>query len=159
MFRKVVLATTAALGLGALCFGASGASAAAISPGSPLPVLEGAQLGHVEQVATKKQIRRWRYNQRRHGNRFRARRGGFNYYYGGYYYARPWWTYDNDPGFSISIGVPGIAVGVPGFYASGGGGWDAHVRWCLNHYRTYNPRNNTYAGFDGYRRRCRSPFG
>lgn len=156
MFRKVVLATTAALGLGALCFSASGASAAAISPGSPLPVLEGTQMSNVQEVATKRQIRRWRYNQRRHGNRYRARRGHYVHFYNGYYYARPWWTYRNDPGFFLSIGVPGIAVGVPG-YAVGGG--NAHVRWCLNHYRTYNPRTNTYAAFDGYRRRCRSPFG
>lgn len=156
MFRKVVLATTAALGFGALALGASGASAAMLSPGSSLPALEGQQLSGIQEVATNRQIRRWRYNQRRHGVRYSYRRGPYVHYYGGYYYARPWWTYDNDPGFSISIGIPALVVGSSHYH---GGGWNAHVRWCLNRYRTYNPRTNTYAAFDGYRRRCNSPYG
>jgi hypothetical protein len=31
---------------------------------------------------------------------------------------------------------------------------DAHVRWCLDHYRTYDPRTNTFIGIDGYRHAC-----
>ncbi|WP_210245724.1 BA14K family protein [Ciceribacter naphthalenivorans] len=34
----------------------------------------------------------------------------------------------------------------------------AHVRWCMNRYRSYNPRTNTYLGFDGRYHRCRSPY-
>jgi hypothetical protein len=41
-------------------------------------------------------------------------------------------------------------------YVSVGG--SRHVRWCLNHYRTYDPRSNTFIGYDGYRHRCRSPY-
>lgn len=33
-----------------------------------------------------------------------------------------------------------------------------HVRWCLDRYRTYNPRTNTFRGYDGYLHRCRSPY-
>lgn len=30
----------------------------------------------------------------------------------------------------------------------------SHVRWCLDHYRTYNPRTNSFIGSDGYRHAC-----
>lgn len=33
------------------------------------------------------------YDRRRHGPRYRDRRPGFNYYFGGYYYAVPWWSF------------------------------------------------------------------
>jgi hypothetical protein len=33
-----------------------------------------------------------------------------------------------------------------------------HVRYCLDRYRTYSPRSNTFIGYDGYRHRCRSPY-
>ena len=33
-----------------------------------------------------------------------------------------------------------------------------HVRYCLNRYRTYNMRTNTFRGYDGYLHRCRSPY-
>ena len=41
---------------------------------------------------------RWVYVPGRHGPRYAFRRPGFGYYYGGYWYARPWWT--------IDVGVP-----------------------------------------------------
>ncbi|WP_417681331.1 BA14K family protein [Roseibium sp.] len=34
----------------------------------------------------------------------------------------------------------------------------AHVRWCLNRYRSYNPRTDQYLGYDGYYHYCRSPY-
>src|SRR5438105_13902830 len=39
----------------------------------------------------------WRYSAR-YGPRYGYRRPGYGYYYGGYWYARPWWT--------IDVGVP-----------------------------------------------------
>jgi len=42
---------------------------------------------------------RWRYTAR-YGPRYRYRRAGYGYYYGGYWYARPWWA--------IGVGVPGV---------------------------------------------------
>jgi hypothetical protein len=33
----------------------------------------------------------WVYSSHRHGARYRHKHGTFVYYYGGYYYARPWW--------------------------------------------------------------------
>ncbi|CAN5142064.1 hypothetical protein BH10PSE7_BH10PSE7_39370 [soil metagenome] len=161
MFRKLVLATTAALALGTmgLMSAGSASAASAINPGSPLPVLADYQSSNIQQVATNRQKRLWKYNQRRHGNRFRHRNGRFNHFYGGYYYERPWWNLGN--GVSITLGAPGFYAPRPVYYprpvyrVSG----DAHVRWCFNHYRTYNPNNNTFAAYDGYRRRCISPYG
>ena len=40
-----------------------------------------------------------------------------------------------------------------------GGYPPAHIQWCLNRYRTYNPATNLYLGFDGRYHVCRSPFG
>jgi len=34
----------------------------------------------------------------------------------------------------------------------------AHVNWCLNRYRSYNPRTDQYLGYDGYYHYCRSPY-
>jgi hypothetical protein len=33
--------------------------------------------------------------------------------------------------------------------------WDSHVARCLARYRSYDPRSDTYLGYDGYERRCR----
>lgn len=35
----------------------------------------------------------------------------------------------------------------PPAYSSG-------VAWCIQHYRSYDPRTETYLGYDGYRHRC-----
>ncbi len=88
----------------------------------------------------RKKYGHWRYDSHRHGHRYLQRRSGYGYYYGGYWYRRPWWT---------------LTVPVPVVPYSGG---SAHVRWCLNHYRSYNPRTDMFLGYDGYHHRCRSPY-
>ncbi|WP_373504128.1 BA14K family protein [Aestuariivirga sp.] len=79
-----------------------------------------------------------RYNWRNHGPRYAYRYPGYNYFYGGFWYASPWWNY-----------------GYANDYYDGG---DAHVAWCLNRYRSYDPRTDTFMGYDGRRRYCRSPY-
>jgi hypothetical protein len=37
-------------------------------------------------------------------------------------------------------------------------GYNAHVRWCLNRYASYNPRTDTFLSYDGYYKRCNSPY-
>ena len=37
-------------------------------------------------------------------------------------------------------------------------GYNRHVRWCLNRYRSYEPASNTFVDYDGNVRRCNSPF-
>ncbi len=83
------------------------------------------------------------YDARRHGSRYRHAAPGFGYYYDGYYYGSPWWI---GPSLGITVTVPQVPVG------------SAHVRWCLDHFRTYDVASDTYLGFDGYRHRCNSPF-
>ncbi len=39
------------------------------------------------------------------------------------------------------------------------GAGDAHVAWCLDRYRSYEPSSNTYQPYDAPRRACESPFG
>ena len=38
------------------------------------------------------------------------------------------------------------------------GGGSAHVEWCREHYRTYNPQTNTYFAGGGVARTCNSPY-
>ncbi len=54
-----------------------------------------------------------------------------------------------------------------GGYGHGWGGYGhyvepyrgrAHVDWCLNRYRSYNPSTDTFRGYDGYDHRCISPY-
>lgn len=33
-----------------------------------------------------------------------------------------------------------------------------HVRWCMDRYRSYDPRSNSFIGRDGREYRCRSPW-
>lgn len=85
---------------------------------------------------------RHRYDRRRHGTRYRNRRSGHRHYYRGHWYASPWWI----------LGT-GLAIGAGAAAASG-----SHVDWCLNRYRSYNVRTDTYRGYDGYDHRCNSPY-
>lgn len=39
-----------------------------------------------------------------------------------------------------------------------GGGRSAHVRWCMNRYRTYDPYTNRYHAGGGVYRLCYSPY-
>lgn len=38
------------------------------------------------------------------------------------------------------------------------GGYNRHVRWCLNRYRTYNPATNRFHAGGGVYPVCRSPW-
>jgi BA14K-like protein len=75
---------------------------------------------------------------RRH-KRFRHKRGRFVHFFNGWWYDEPWWSYDT--------AYVGADYG------------DAHVQWCINHYRSYNPDNNTFVSYGGEIRECVSPYG
>ena len=34
----------------------------------------------------------------------------------------------------------------------------AHVNWCYSNYRTYDVRSNTFKDYDGYLKKCYSPY-
>jgi hypothetical protein len=43
--------------------------------------------------------KRWSWNRHHHGKRYRYKRPGFAYYYGGYWYPRPYWR--SEPGIYL----------------------------------------------------------
>src|SRR5438128_11670691 len=69
--------------------------AAAITPAGYIPVAKSSS--YVQPAA-------WVYVPGKHGARYRARRPGFTYFYGGYWYSRPWWT----------VGIGPVVVAPPG---------------------------------------------
>ena len=100
---------------------------------------------------------RRRYDRRLHGERYRNPRGAYRYRYtDGYYYANPWWT------LGLGLGLGGVIAPEPVRphrvrpVAPRSAG--AHVDWCFDRYRSYTARTDTFTGYDGVVRRCRSPY-
>ena len=92
----------------------------------------------------KRAARRYAYNRSRHGPRYRSRQRHNRHYYDGFWYAVPFWLGALAAG-SYDDGEPYRADG-------------AHVDWCLDTYRSYNRRTDTYRGYDGYDHLCISPY-
>ena len=98
-----------------------------------------------------------RYNHYRYGYRCNGWNHNCRHYHNGYWYQNPWWTYP-------VIGA-GIALGTGAYYyddydrapVAGYGG--RHMRWCYNHYRSYNARTNSWVAYSGRVRQCISPYG
>jgi hypothetical protein len=149
--RKFVFSGVAAglIGGAMLLSGTSPASAATL----PSPALTApGDTAMVEEVQRRRGDRVHRYDRSRHGPRYRTVRPGYRHYYGGYYYSSPWW---HGPGFGFGITVPGFSFGLT---APGVGLPAAHVQWCMNRYRTYDPATDTYIPRVGQRARCSSPY-
>ena len=99
---------------------------------------------------------RYAYNQRWHGDRYRYRHGGYRHYHNGWYYNSPWWVAGPIIGGAL-IG----AYAAPRVYENDNYDNDygnGHVQYCLDRYRSYDPRSNTFLGYDGYRHECNSPY-
>ena len=97
--RIAVMSTIAFLGAVSLEFLVSPAGA-----GMPIPKEPSVQLQDNIQLA-----RRWVYVPSKHGKRYAYRRNGYHYHYGGWWYARPWWTF---PVYSYA--PYGYGYGYPG---------------------------------------------
>lgn len=92
----------------------------------------------------------WRYS----GVRCDGQSARCNYYHNGFWYQTPWWA--------MPMAGAGIAIGAAGFefengYQGVAGG--RHERWCMDRYRSYNPRTNAWVSFGGDYNQCISPFG
>jgi hypothetical protein len=147
--RNVRISAVAAslIGGAMLLFAPASASATAL-PG--LAVAAPADTTVVEEVRKHRRHHRRerRYDRHRHGHRYRHRRPGFDFHYGGYYYASPWWV---GPGIGIGVTVPVYPV-APTLHLP-----PAHVQWCMR-YRTYDPATDTFYPEIGVRARCNSPY-
>lgn len=147
-FNLVILG--AALGFGALALTGDGASAAALQPFQPLAAGQQnvANDGMIQLAASKKDRRmRSEWNSRRDGRRCNSRFGNCRHFHRGYYYETPWWT------------LPLIVGGLAAQNNYDGGGYGSrHVEWCLDRYRSYNPRTNTWLSYSGNVNQCNSPY-
>ena len=92
-----------------------------------------------------------RYDRPRHGMRCGSWSNRCRYRHGGYYYENPWWLL---PAFGV-----GVAIGSAGAGYGYDGYGSRHVEWCLDRYRSYNPRYNTWVSYSGRVRQCISPYG
>ena len=95
------------------------------------------------------------YNRFGYGNRCGSWSNNCRYRHGGYYYQNPWWL------VGAGIAISGAYAYNDGYYGGRayGGYRNNHVSWCLNRYRSYNPRSNTWVSYSGYVRQCISPYG
>jgi hypothetical protein len=107
--NRVLIAATAAM-LGAFAFAAVaptatsataiGNSSISLMPDSNLQLIDTKKKDKKEtnKKVVKKKV--WVYDAGKHGKRYKYKNGPYVYYYGGYYYTRPWWT----------VAVPGVSV-------------------------------------------------
>lgn len=148
MKYKPLALAAAALTAGFLSFG--GAQAATVMTANTAPAATTAPMqdGNIQLAA-----HRWY----RHGGDWGHRHGGSGVYlglglplFGGYgddYY--------DDYGYGYGYG-PYRGYYAPRAYVTPSGG--SHVRWCMSRYRSYDPRSNTFMGYDGDRHQCVSPY-
>jgi hypothetical protein len=106
MLKSRLAAGTIVSLLSAFGLGLLGSTAHALTPiGSRIEV---GQPTGIQKVARVVRVGRrgWVYR-RAYGPRYRFRRAGFGYYYGGWWYPRPWWTVG--PGYGPYWG-PGLGI-------------------------------------------------
>jgi hypothetical protein len=104
------------------------------------------QLRRDRRINRRRSYYRWR---NRDYPRYRYRYGRYRHHRDGYWYATPWWLLTIP--FAAAAGA--AAVASPGYY-----GGSAHVRWCSDRYRSYDPRSNTWVGYSGRVYQCNSPY-
>jgi hypothetical protein len=85
MLRKTVAAVALAAFAGVAGLEYASVPASAAMPYAPAPIVS--DNPNIQTVAT------WVYVKGKHGNRYVKKRKGYGYYYGGYWYAKPWWKY------------------------------------------------------------------
>ena len=152
----------AALGFGTMALTGGGASAAALLPLSPLASSQQAVAsdGIIQVAQGDNMDRRMRHdwNRNRDGKRCSRRNDNCRHFHDGYYYETPWWTLPLIIGGSIAANdYNNYDDDFDGGYDDSGYG-DEHVEWCLNRYRSYNLRNNTWVSYSGQVNQCNSPY-
>ncbi len=142
-----LLALGAVLGFGVMASTGGVASAGAMFSLSPGMTAQNTPDG-VIQIASKDRRFETRWNRERHGNRCSKRNDRCRHFHDGFYYETPWWTLPLIIGGSIAAN----RYDDDDFN-------DAHIEWCLDRYRSYNPRTNLWVAYSGNVYECNSPYG
>lgn len=132
------------------------AGALAVASVVPLTVAEAMPVTNIPAKAEKssdvQQARycgRWRCGGGRYSYRGRYWGPRYRYGYRGYRYGYPYrYGYRRYWGPRVVI-APRAVVRT---------GYNRHVRWCMNNYRSYDSSTDTFVGYDGVVRQCNSPF-
>jgi BA14K-like protein len=144
------LLSVAIIGAGAWALSGMPANAITLAQ-MPQPVFQGSavaeQFIEARHRNDHRQMRR-SWDRERHGDRCRTRYGNCRHYYRGYYYATPWWT------LPLIGGAYALGAQERSYDRYG----NDHVEWCLDRYRSYNVRTNTWVSYSGEVRQCRSPY-
>ena len=77
-------------------------------------------------------------------------------YHRRYYDNRRYYRKRDNHGDAVAAGVLGFALGaaIVGASRSPNYGMSSHQQYCASKYRSYDPRSDTYMGYDGYRHYC-----
>jgi BA14K-like protein len=157
-----IAAAAAAL---SVTFFATAPASAIVTAGGRLPVLAQAATSDVQLAASNGQPRRVI---RRGSNHQSFRRGNTNWNrnwhhnYAWNHHRRNRWG-GSSFGFAVAPAIVGPGYGYGGGYGyesdygyAGGYGneGDAHIQYCLNRYRSYDPNSDTFMGYDGLRHPC-----
>ena len=153
MLHKIsLLAAGAMLGFAAMSFSGGPATAGGM-PLSPSAATQSNVISDgIIQVAQGKKDRRMRseWMRDRDGDRCSRRNDRCRHYHRGHYYETPWWTLPLIIGGSIAAN---------NYYDDDGDYGNQHVEWCLDRYRSYDPRTNTWVSYSGNVNQCNSPYG
>ena len=156
MLHKIsLLAAGAMFGFAAMSLTGGTASAAGMPLSSPAATQSNVGDGIV-QIAERRNDRRMRssWDMTRDGRRCSKQYGDCRHYHRGHYYETPWWTLPLIIGGSIAANNA-----YDDDYGDGDGYGSRHVEWCMDRYRSYNPRTNTWVSYSGNVNQCNSPYG
>ena len=106
---------------------------------------------------------------RYYGDGYSSHPYGYDDYYHNHHYRH---NHGHNNNYRVHLGGGGIGLGYGEGYRVYLGGdfyggdyyrgreyaYGGHVEWCFSRYRSYDPRTNTFMGYDGYRHRCKSPY-
>jgi hypothetical protein len=140
------------LGLGTLAFSGASASAAAMLPLSSVASGEANTVNDGVIQVNHKNGYKMKWHKKHFGDRCFYRYDGCRHFYR-YRYHTPYLTfplffgaynyYDYDY-YDYDYGYAGLS--------------SAHIRWCLNRYRSYNPRTNLWVSYSGKKHQCDGPY-
>ena len=147
-FRTLVLG--ASLGLGTLVFSGATVSAAMLplAPGASNAV-NSANTGIAE---IKHKGNSWKFRNNRCYDNYVGCRYNRGHYRNGVFLSLPLII---GGGYAANRYYDDYGYGDDAYYDGGG---SSHVQWCLNRYRSYNPRTNTWVSYSGQVRQCVGPY-